>query len=130
MNANGFLVSIAGLMLLAGCSLLGGEENDVTVERVEVHEIEVVSPTVQSVTFEVTGTWRNSCGEFSRFDSSRDGMTYEIEMYGQQPESATCFHVITPITGEWETSVPSAGTYTFQFWQQDGATLDTTLTFE
>ena len=136
MNANGLLVSIAGLMFLAGCSLAGDDDNagdddsDIIVERVQVHDIEVASRTERSVTFEVTASWPNSCGEFARFDMSREGMSYWIEMYGQQPENAGCFQAITPITGEWETQVAASGTYLFQFRAGPRATKDTTLTFE
>ncbi len=120
-------VFLGTLLLLWGCSLGGG---DTEVSVVSVDSIEVISHAERSTRIAVTGNWRNTCGEVSRFESRRDGDDYLIRMYGEQPKGAVCGHAITPITGEWDVEPPEAGTYTFRFWQNEDASLDTTLTFE
>ena len=81
----------------------------------------------RTVRFSVTGRWRNTCGKVSGFESSREGTTYSITMYGEQPKGALCGSAITPITGEWATEVPSEGTYTFAFERTEKPPLDTTV---
>lgn len=122
-----FSLAFGALLLVWGCSLIGGGTE---VKLVRIDSIEVLSHAERSVRFAVTGRWRNTCGDVSRFESSRDGRVYLVRMYGEQPKGALCGQAITPISGEWGTEVPAPGTYTFQFWQGDGASLDTVLTFE
>lgn len=124
MNRMRFAVT---LLFLGGCALFGGEVEE---RIVRVDRVEVGAHTERAVRFEVTGRWRNTCGEVSRFEADRDGSVYRVRMYGEQPEGAICGQAVTPISGTWETEVPKAGTYTFRFWQTEDATLDTTLTFE
>ena len=118
---------LAALVLAAGCSLL---RDDTEVRPVAVTEIERLEQSGRTVRFSVTGQWRNTCGEVSRIASRREGRTYAITLYGQQPKGAQCGDAITPITGEWSTTVPEAGTYTFAFEQGEKPPLDTTLVIE
>jgi len=121
------LMALAVLTVGAGCSLVG---EDLEVRPVAVTEIELLEPSGRTVRFSVTGRWRNTCGEVSRIASRRDGRTYAITLYGEQPEGALCGDAITSISGEWSTTVPEAGTYTFAFERGEKPPLDTTLVIE
>jgi hypothetical protein len=117
---------VFGLVVLSGCSLFG---SDTEVRPVSVQQVELAAQSGLRVEFVVTAQWRNTCGEFSHFDSSRDNTTYSITMYGQQPEGAICGQAFVPITGAWSTRVPHVGTYTFEFQRQGSAPHDTTIVF-
>ena len=121
-----YLSLLAALFVFSGCSLLG---RDTEVRSVPVQQFELVAQTSRTVQFDITGQWRNTCGEFSHFESSLDGTTYSITMYGQQPDGATCGQAPTPISGKWSTEIPNAGTYAFQFQREDSSPLDTSIVF-
>lgn len=127
---HGILFSI--LIFLPGCSSFGDRPDfgrDIEVAPVAVQTFEVKEQSGLSITFGLTGEWRNTCGEFSRVEASRERMTYSVTMYGQQPIGVVCGDAFTPISGEWSTTVPAEGTYTFEFQRNDAAPIDTTLTF-
>ena len=121
---------VAFSLLLSGCSSVGDDTSETIVDPVGIAKIDSVSQKDRSVWIRVRGSWPNGCGTFSRMKSSQDGRSYRIKMYGEQPRGAFCTTNFVPVFGEWETTVPEAGTYTFRFWQTDSTTLDTTLTFE
>lgn len=113
--------------LFGGCSLFG---DDTEVRAVSVKAVEVERRSGLTVEFLLRGEWRNTCGSFSRVWANRDGQTYSITMYGQQPEEALCGQAVTPISGTWTVTVPHPGAYTFRFQRQNAPPLDTTLTFD
>jgi hypothetical protein len=119
-------VVLLAALVAGGCSLF---EGDTEVRSVPVEAFDLTERSGLSVRFLVTGQWRNTCGEFSRFETSREGATYTVTMYGEQRVGATCGQAFSPISGEWAAEVPEAGSYTFRFLRGDATPLDTTLTF-
>ncbi|MEM8559416.1 MAG: hypothetical protein AAGG50_16460 [Bacteroidota bacterium] len=112
----------------SGCSAFEDEGDD---RSIPVVGFQVEAQTSQSVRFLVTGTWTDTCGTFSRFETSRSDRAYVVTMYGARPaEARVCGDAITTISATWSTEVPSAGSYTFQFRREGAAPLDTTLVFE
>lgn len=123
------LAALLVLFAASGCSLFGsGSGGDgIEVMRIPVTDAELIETSGRVVRFSVTSQWRNTCGEFSRFESSRDGMSYSITMYGEQPVGVVCGDAIIDITGEWSTTVPTEGTYTFAFQRGSEEPLERTV---
>jgi len=122
------LTALLFILPVSGCSLFGSDSGGLEILRVPVDDAELIETSERVVRFSVTGQWRNTCGEVSRFESTRDGMSYSITMYGEQPTGVACGQAFTDITGQWSTTVPTEGTYTFTFQRQnDDAPLQRTV---
>ena len=112
---------------LAACSL--GTTRDIEIRPAPIQSFRLTAQSGLSFTFEVTAEWPNTCGSFAQFDTNREGNTFAVEIFGRQPVGAICGQAITPFTGVWNSNVPTAGVYTFQFLRESLAPLDTMVTF-
>ena len=115
---------ITGISLLTvSCSLTDlYEEQSVPIER-----FELLSATQQSVSFELFGTWRNTCGSVAHFNETKSGNTYTVEMIGKQKQNATCGQAFSEISDTWSVDPDGAQTLTLRFRAEASSTIDTTI---
>jgi len=87
----------------------------------------VTSKSASAVSLVAKASWHNGCGYFNRADVVSQANSFLITIYGQQERDANCTQAFIEFDAPVNIQIPSAGTYTFRFWETDSTTLDTTF---
>jgi len=87
----------------------------------------VTSKSASAVSLVAQASWHNGCGYFNRADVVSQANSFLITIYGQQERDANCTQAFIEFDAPVNIQIPSAGTYTFRFWETDSTTLDTTF---
>ena len=114
------------IVVAPACSVVGSEGE---VRVMPAVDFDVVERSALSVEIEVTGTWRNTCGLFSRFETTAQDSTYIIEMLGRAPRNVICEQKLTEVSSVWSETMPGPGAYRFQFSRESQRPLDTLMVF-
>lgn len=127
MKISAFLVLI--LLMLAGCITDTGEQLP-NLGPASVDSIICIGMEGRTVSFTVQCTVPTPCYIFVRSEYSISGQSISVTVYVRPRNNEPCYEVLSSLEASASVVVPSAGTYTFQFWRWGGQTLDTTLTFQ
>jgi hypothetical protein len=98
--------------------------------RSSVGSATVTSQSTSQVTFVAKASWHNGCGRFAHADIAQNASSFFITVYGTQPKDAVCTQAFIQFDAPVIVQIPSAGTYTFKFWQTDSTSYDTTWTIQ
>jgi len=125
------ILSILSLIffLLNSCSTTNDSE-ELIIRSSSVSEIINIDNSFQNISFLVKAWWSNSCGRLHHADIVKSGESYKIKVYGFQKKEEYCATVITKFEAKVNINVQNPGQYTFQFWESDNSTVDTTITIE
>jgi len=120
------LITVTALLCFIGCVTDSGEKlpDPVWVSVTSIKSATIVGKTVQ---FTVVCWVPEPCWRYARSNVKFFGQFVAIGVYVQRTTSEQCAQVLTSIDVPVNITVPSAGTYTFQFTRLE-TTADTTMT--
>ena len=99
-------------------------------EPVPVGRFNSIEMQGKTVTFDINCVTPELCWEYSSYDKSTSDYLSSITVYGQRTTNNLCAQEVSSFDVAISISVPSAGNYTFKFWQRSDSTLDTTVFVE
>ena len=115
------------MVVLFGCIADSGDDLP-TPRAVEVYEISNIESQGTSITFTVLCQTPEPCWAYSHHENTNTSSVYLITIYAQRTTNDPCLQVLSSIEVPISVTVPNSGEFIFKFWQNDEATLDTTIT--
>ena len=122
-----YMCSLIVLMILiSGCLTDSGKK---LPDPEPVSAISIQSTNIGGMTISIVVRCRvpESCWVFTRTEHTRSNNTFAVTVFARRATNDPCLQVLSSIDAPFNITVDASGSYSFQFWQDNGTTVDTTL---
>jgi len=111
----GHIFSLTTIVLLS-CECLSTDESISPIIDTELPSTTTIGTTVS---FKIYHVVFNGCGEYSRQETTRDGRTITVKIYGKYPNCKMCPDNIPTLETIYQFEAKEKGDYYFKFYEDN-----------